>query len=51
MRFDHRKIFLNVSLFREFEAYMDEVKRMPGILGQNLSKRELMSHFRDYIGN
>jgi hypothetical protein len=32
---------------REFEAYMDEVKKMPGILGQ--SKREIMTYFKSFI--
>lgn len=32
---------------REFEVYMDEVKGMPGIMGQ--SKREIMQHFKSYI--
>lgn len=32
---------------REFEIYMDEVKHMPGILGQ--SKRDIMLMFKYYI--
>eukprot|EP01038_Epipyxis_sp_PR26KG_P012253 gene12253-16428_t len=32
---------------REFEVYMDEVKGMPGIMGQ--SKKEVMQHFKSFI--
>lgn len=35
------------GLDREFEAYMEEVKKMPGILGQ--SKREIMDAFKSYM--
>mmetsp|Transcript_14717 Transcript_14717/g.22199 ORF Transcript_14717/g.22199 Transcript_14717/m.22199 type:complete len:283 (+) Transcript_14717:131-979(+) len=32
---------------REFEVYMEEVKKMPGILGQ--SRREVMEYFKCYM--
>ena len=32
---------------KEFEAYMSEVKNMPGIMGQGRS--EVMKYFRDFI--
>jgi len=32
---------------REFEAYMEEVKGMPGILSE--SKRDIMQHFKSFI--
>lgn len=35
------------QLFREFEAYMSEVKNMPGVLSG--SKREVMELFKQYI--
>ena len=31
---------------REFEVYMDEIKHMPGIIGQG--KREIMEHFKEF---
>lgn len=32
------------SIYREFEVYMDEVKKLPGVLGQ--SKRDIMNYFK-----
>ena len=34
-------------VFSEFEAYMDEVKHMPGVIGS--SKREIMTWFKTFI--